>query len=167
MAEDYENIEEATADLTEEDENILLWAALGGAAAVDIFVTRIESEILRFRQANIGDAEILRILTDDFGSRGRIFGEFTNNIRRGIVSGIMQGTRVGQNNVYGNSGRFRWVSVGSNKICVDCEARIGQVETWETWESLGLPATGFSVCKESCYCQLLPEEIEIDDRVVI
>ena len=114
MAEDYENIEEATADLTEEDENILLWAALGGAAAVDIFVTRIESEILRFRQANIGDAEILRILTDDFGSRGRIFGEFTNNIRRGIVSGIMQGTRVGQDNVHGNSVRFRWVSVGSN-----------------------------------------------------
>ena len=140
MAEDYENIEEATANLTEEDENILLWAALGGAAAVDIFVTRIESEILRLRQANIGDGEILRIISTDFNGTGRIFGEFTNNLRRGIVSGVMQ---------------------------EDCEARIGQVETWEQWEALGFPATGFSLCKESCYCQLVPEEVEIDDRVVI
>ena len=167
MAEDYENIEEATANLTEEDENILLWAALGGAAAVDIFVTRIESEILRFRQANIGDAEILRILTDDFSTSGRIFGEFGNNLRRGVISGIMQGARVGQDDVYGNRLKFRWVSVGSNRICVDCEARIGQIEAWEEWEALGFPATGFSVCKESCYCQLIPEDIEIDDRVVI
>ena len=167
MAEDYENIEEATANLTEEDENILLWAALGGAAAVDIFVTRIESEILRFRQANIGDAEILRILSDDFSTSGRIFGEFGNNVRRGIVSGIMQGARVGQDDIYGNRLKFRWVSVGSNRICVDCEARIGQIEAWEEWEALGLPATGFSVCKENCYCQLVPEDIEIDDRVVI
>ena len=167
MAREYETIEEATASLTEEDENILLWSAIGGAAAVDIFVTRIESEILRLRQANIGDAEIVRILSDDFSTRGRIFGEFSNNLRRGIVSGVMQGARVGQSNVYGNSLKFQWVSVGSSKICVDCQDRIGQIATWEQWESLGLPATGFSVCKEFCYCQLVPEDIEIDDRVVI
>jgi hypothetical protein len=167
MAREYETIEEATASLTEEDENILLWSAIGGAAAVDIFVTRIESEILRLRQANIGDAEIVRILSDDFSTRGRIFGEFSNNLRRGVVSGIMQGSRFGQDEVYGNSVKFRWVSVGSSKICVDCQDRIGQIATWEQWESLGLPATGFSVCKEFCYCQLVPEDIEIDDRVVI
>ena len=167
MAEDYENIEEAREALTEEDENTLLWAALGTTAAVDIFVARIKSEIKRLRQANIGDREILRILSDDLSTNGRIFGEFGNNIRRGIVSGIMQGARVGQDEVYGNRLKFRWVSVGSSRICVDCEARIGQIETWEEWEALGFPATGFSVCKESCYCQLVPEDIEIDDRVVI
>jgi len=167
MAREYETIEEATQNLTEEDENILLWSALGATAAVDIFVTRIESEILRLRQANITDREILRILSDDFATSGRIFGEFGNNLRRGIVSGIMQGARFGQDEVYGNRMKFRWVSVGSSKICIDCQARIGQVEAWETWESLGLPATGFSVCKEFCYCQLVPEDVEIDDRVVI
>ena len=167
MAEDYENIKEAREALTEEDENTLLWAALGTAAAVDIFTARIESEIKRLRQANVADREILRIISDDLSSRGRIFGEFGNNIRRGIVSGIMQGARVGQDTIYGNRLKFRWVSVGSNRICVDCEDRIGQIETWETWESLGLPATGFSICKEFCYCQLVPENIKIDDRVVI
>ncbi len=167
MAEEYENIEEAREALEQEDENILLWAALGTAAAVDIFTARIKSEIRRLRQANIGDAEIIRILGDDLSNRGRIFGEFANNIRRGIVSGIMQGARVGQDNIYGDRLKFRWVSVGSSRICSDCEARIGQIETWEKWESLGLPATGFSLCKEFCYCQLMPEDIEIDDRVVI
>ena len=167
MAEDYENIEEARENLTEEDENLLLWAALGATAASDIFITRIESEIRRLRQANIGDSEILRIISDDLSTRGRIFGEFANNIRRGIISGIMQGARVGQDEVYGNSVKFRWVSVGSSKICVDCQNRIGRVESWEAWESIGLPATGFSVCKEFCYCQLIPEDIEIKDRAVI
>ena len=167
MAEEYENIEEAREALEQEDENILLWAALGTAAAVDIFTARIKSEIRRLRQANIGDAEIIRILGDDLSNRGRIFGEFANNIRRGIVSGIMQGARVGQDNIYGDRLKFRWVSVGSSKICADCKDRIGRVETWEAWETIGLPATGFSVCKEFCYCQLIPEDIEIDDRVVI
>ena len=51
--------------------------------------------------------------------------------------------------------------VGTPKICGDCTARIGQVKSWEEWESLGLPASGFSVCKEFCYCQLVPEEIEM------
>ena len=167
MAREYENIEEATQNLTEEDENILLWSAIGAAAAVDIFAARIESEILRLRQANIRDAEIIRILGDDFSNRGRVFGEYANNLRRGVVSGVMQGARLGQDTVYGNRLKFRWVSVGSNKICIDCQSRIGQVETWDTWQSLGLPATGFSICKENCYCQLVPEDIEIDDRVVI
>ena len=167
MAEDYENIEEATQDLTEEDENILLWSAIGATVAVDIFTTRIESEILRLRQANVGDAEIARVLRDDFESRGRIFGEYANNLRRGVISGIMQGARFGQDTVYGDRLRFRWVSVGSNKICVDCQERIGRIKTWEAWEAIGLPATGFSICKEFCYCQLIPEDIEIDDRVVI
>ena len=167
MAREYENIEEATANLTEEDERLLLWSAIGAAAAVDIFTARIESEILRLRQANVGDAEIARILRDDLASRGRIFGEYANNLRRGVVSGVMQGARFGQDTVYSDSVRFRWVSVGSSKICVDCQSRIGRVETWEAWEAIGLPATGFSICKEFCYCQLVPEDIEIDDRVVI
>ena len=46
MAREYETIEEATENLTEEDENILLWSAIGATAAVDIFAARIESEIL-------------------------------------------------------------------------------------------------------------------------
>ena len=160
MAND-EATEEITKSLKEEDENILLWATLGISFGIDVFVTRIEREIALLRNAGITNAEIVNILGNDLATGGRIFGEFRNTIKRGIVSATMHASRIGQYRVYGDSVAMQWVSVGSPKICVDCEDRIGEVRTWDEWESIGLPASGFSVCKEFCYCQLIPTEIEM------
>jgi len=151
--------EENTQNLEEEDENILLWATLGVSYGIDIFITRLEREIALLRNAGVTDAAILDILGNDLATNGRIFGEFRNTIKRGIVSATMQASRVGADRVYGDSMMMRWVSVGTPKICVDCTPRIGQVKTWDEWEALGLPASGFSVCKEFCYCQLVPESV--------
>ena len=151
--------EQDTQVIEEEDENILLWATLGISFAIDIFVTKIEREIALLRNAGITEAEILNILGNDLATNGRIFRELRNSIKRGIVSSVMQASRLGADRVYGDSVMMQWVSVGSPKICVDCEGRIGQVETWNTWESIGLPASGFSVCKEFCYCQLVPANV--------
>ena len=153
------NEEQDTQVIEEEDENILLWATLGISYAIDIFVTKIEREIALLRNAGIAEAEIVSILGNDLATNGRIFGELRNNIKRGIVSSVMQASRIGADRVYGDSVMMQWVSVGSPKICVDCEGRIGQVESWNTWESIGLPASGFSVCKEFCYCQLVPANV--------
>ena len=160
MAND-EITEEITQNLEEEDEEILLWAAIGIGFGIDVFVTRIEREITILRNAGVSEGAIVNILRNDLATNGRIFGEFRNTIKRGIVSATMQASRLGQDRVYGDRMMFRWVSVGTPKICVDCEERIGQVKSWEEWESLGLPASGFSVCKEFCYCQLVPEEIQM------
>ena len=159
MANNDEFTEENTQSLEQEDENILLWATLGGSYGIDIFITRLEREIALLRNAGITDAAILDILGNDLAANGRIFGEFRNTIKRGIVSATMQASRVGADRVYGDSMMFRWVSVGTPKICPDCEMRIGEVKSWEEWESLGFPASGFSVCKEFCYCQLVPEDV--------
>ena len=160
MAND-ETTEEITQNLEEEDENILLWATLGVSFGIDIFITRLEREVALLRNAGITDAAILDILGNDLATNGRIFGEFRNTIKRGIVSATMQASRVGSDRVYGDSVAMRWVSVGTPKICVDCTPRIGEVRSWEEWESLGLPASGFSVCKEFCYCQLVPESVSM------
>ena len=53
------------------------------------------------------------------------------------------------------------------KICIDCADRIDEVATFEQWQAIGLPATGFSVCKEFCYCQLVEESVEIDGKVIL
>ena len=153
--------EQNTQDIKEEDENILLWATLGISFGIDIFLTRLEREIAILRNAGITETAIVNILGNDFANNGRIFGEFRNTVKRGIVSSIMQASRIGADRVYGDRMMFRWVSVGTPKICPDCKERIGQVRSWEEWESLGFPASGFSVCKEFCYCQLVPEEIEM------
>ena len=157
MADEEQNQE----NIKEEDENILLWATLGISFGIDIFLTRLEREIAILRNAGITETAIVNILGNDFANNGRIFGEFRNTVKRGIVSSIMQASRIGADRVYGDRMMFRWVSVGTPKICPDCKERIGQVRSWEEWESLGFPASGFSVCKEFCYCQLVPEEIEM------
>ena len=161
-----ENIEQAQENLNQEDENTLLWATLGVGFAIDVFVSRIEQQINIFRQAGLSDESIISSLGTDLRTNGRIFGELSNSIRRGIVSGIMQGARLGQDKVYGNQ-LMQWVSVGSDRICSDCEGRIGQIESYQEWISLGLPATGWSLCREFCYCQLVPETVDIEDRIVL
>tara|TARA_R100001594_G_scaffold46003_2_gene78957 strand:- start:1210 stop:1749 length:540 start_codon:yes stop_codon:yes gene_type:complete len=169
MPEEYENLEEFldAEEIEQQDEDTLLWVALGLAFGIDIFNTRIEREIAILRGSGVSDREIIRILDTDLRTGGRIFGELRVLIKRGIVGGIMQGFRIGQDNIYGDNVMMRWVSVGSPRICDDCESRVGQVDTWENWEAAGLPASGFSVCKENCYCQLVPEDIPIDDKVIV
>ena len=154
-------------ELEEEDQAIFAYAAFGISFAIDGFAHEIRSEIRKLRAAGITDGEIGRILASDLESGGRIFGSFRNSIKRGVVSGVMQAHRVGQDRIYGDSLKMKWVSVGSPNICDDCQERIGRIEEWDIWESLGLPASGFSVCKESCYCQLIPITYPISDRVVV
>ena len=160
MAND-ELTEEITENLEEEDENILLWATLGVSYGIDIFITRLEREVALLRNAGVTDVAILDILGNDLATNGRIFGEFRNTVKRGIVSATMHASRLGQDRAYGDSVDMQWISVGSPKICIDCEDRIGQVRSWEEWEVVGLPASGFSVCKEFCYCQLIPSSISM------
>ena len=162
-----EELEEILNETTEEDESTISFAILAVAYYGSIFVERIEQEIAILRTAGMSDAGIIRTLTNDLSTGGRIFGEYSRSIKRGIVLGIMQGFRVGQDAIYGDSVNFRWVSVGSPNICDDCESRINQVLTWNEWEAEGLPASGFSVCKENCYCQLIPEDIEIDNPTIV
>ena len=151
--------EQITQNLEEEDENILLWATLGISFGIDVFLTKIEREVALLRNAGVSKAAILDILGNDLATNGRIFGEFRNTLKRGIVSATMHASRMGADRVYGDSLMMQWVSVGTPRICVDCEPRIGQVKTWDEWEAIGLPASGFSVCKEFCYCQLVPANV--------
>jgi len=167
MANNDELTEEITQNLEEEDEDILLWATLGISYGIDIFITRLEREIALLRNAGIADTAILDILGNDLATNGRIFGEFRNTIKRGIVSATMQASRVGQDRIYGDSVAMRWVSVGTPKICPDCEMRIGEIRSWDEWEASGLPASGFSVCKEFCYCQLVPESVPMPDSLSV
>ena len=132
MAEEYENLEEFldAEEIEQQDEDTLLWVALGIAFGIDVLASRIEREIAVLRGSGLGDSAIIQILSDDLRTGGRIFGEFRNTIRRGIVGGIMQGFRVGQDNIYGDNVMMRWGSVGSPRICDDCSERIGEIDTW-------------------------------------
>ena len=148
--------------LDDKDREILLWIALGLSYDIRIFAERIGQEAERLARSGVSQQSIIRVLDTDFNQRGRIFGEFRNSIKRGIIGGINQAFRRA-----GEMGKkLRWITVSKN-VCPDCESRAGQLDTWEGWEARGMPSSGWSVCKEYCYCQLMPEDIEMDDTIEI
>ncbi|MBT7929447.1 hypothetical protein HN682_05995 [Candidatus Peregrinibacteria bacterium] len=148
--------------LDDKDREILLWIALGLSYDVRIFSERLGQEIERLTRSGVSEQSIIGVLDTDFRSKGRIFGEFVRSVKRGVVGGINQAFRRS-----GEMGRkLRWITVSKN-VCPDCESRAGELDTWEGWESRGMPASGWSVCKEFCYCQLMPEDIEINDTIKI
>ena len=148
--------------LDDKDREILLWIALGLSYDVRIFSERLGQEIERLTRSGVSEQSIIGVLDTDFRGKGRIFGEFVRSVKRGVVGGINQAFRRS-----GEMGRkLRWITVSKN-VCPDCESRAGELDTWEGWESRGMPASGWSVCKEYCYCQLMPEDIEFNDTIKI
>ena len=114
-------------ELNEADRRLFTEIAAGMSYDTRIFDQRFRQEINRLTRSGLDEQSIIRVLEQDFTTNGRIFGEFRNAIKRAVVLGVMQGFRVGQDNIYGDSLKFKWVSVGSPSICKDCEERVGQV----------------------------------------
>tara|TARA_R110000737_G_C14400747_1_gene454104 strand:- start:247 stop:714 length:468 start_codon:yes stop_codon:yes gene_type:complete len=142
------------------DRDILLWVTAGLSYDARIFAERLGQEIRRLNGSGISEQSIIGTLNEDLRVNGRIFGEFKNSIKRGLVGGINQAFRrtgeVGE--------KLRWIAVSSN-LCSDCASRAGDVDTWDGWMSRGMPGSGWSICKEFCYCQLVPDGMEIDDKL--
>jgi len=142
------------------DRDILLWVTAGLSYDARIFSERLRQEIRRLNGSGISEQSIIGTLNEDLRVNGRIFGEFKNSIKRGLVGGINQAFRrtgeVGE--------KLRWIAVSSN-LCSDCASRAGDVDTWDGWMSRGMPGSGWSICKEFCYCQLVPDGMDIDDKL--
>ena len=148
--------------MDDKDRDVLLWVALGLSFDIRIFTERLGQEVERLRRGGVSEQSIIGILSQDLNRHGRIFGEFRNSIKRGVVGGINQAFLR-----QGEVGRkLRWIAVSKN-TCPDCVSRAGQVDTWDGWESRGMPGSGWSICKEFCYCQLIPESMEMDDSIKI
>tara|TARA_R100000664_G_C2758054_1_gene146727 strand:+ start:2861 stop:3328 length:468 start_codon:yes stop_codon:yes gene_type:complete len=149
-------------ELNEADRRLFTEIAAGMSYDTRIFDQRFRQEINRLTRSGLDEQSIIRVLEQDFITNGRIFGELRNSIKRGVVGGINQAFRS-----TGKMGeKLRWVAISKN-ICDDCLSVAGEIDTWQGWESRGLPGSGWSICKEYCYCQLIPEDIEIDDSLEI
>lgn len=147
-------------NLDVKDRQILLGVATGLSFDNKIFAERLQQEIERLGRNGVSEQSIIDVITQDFNTKGRIFGEFRNSIKRRVTGGINQVFRregeVG--------GKLRWVGMSKN-ICSDCLDRSGQVDTYDGWIARGLPSSGWSLCRDYCYCQLIPVDIETDDKI--
>ena len=149
-------------ELDEKDRRLLIETALGLSYDIRIFSERLGQEIDRLTRNGLDEQSIIRVLEQDLATNGRIFGELRNSIKRGDTGGVNQAFRrageMGQ--------RLKWIAISKN-LCDDCRSRAGEVDTWDNWEARGMPASGWSICKEYCYCQLMPESLDIDDTITI
>lgn len=110
------------------------------------------------KSSGMSNAAIRQTLLNDLNSGGQLFGPFKNQLKNTIKNGVEISSNDSSNKAFTDAGvkEFQWVSVGDNKVCPDCETRHGDEGTLEYHQTLGLPASGFSVCQTNCRCKLVP-----------
>lgn len=124
----------------------------------EVFGSRVNKAVQGQRIAGISDDLIKAGLLEDMQNGGRVFGEIRNQVKGSLVEGINQSSRAGTFQALDPDADtlFTWITVAGHKICQDCAPRGGQRKTLKEWEELGLPASGWSVCRGYCYCILDP-----------
>jgi len=122
-----------------------------------IFSERIAKATSVMSEAGMTADAISIALNEDLIRGGKIFGELSNSIKSGINEGVNQSGRLGQAEQYPPGEKnYSWVTVAGHKVCPDCDARTGEVKTWDDWVGEGLPGAGWSICGGHCYCVLDP-----------
>ena len=120
------------------------------------FGVDINKRVSELANAGIAPDQIKKLIDQDLKQAGRIFGNLKNSTKETLSNGINQTGRAGQFEAYKPTDELMWVTVAGHKVCTDCSSRSGQINVLAEWESLGMPGTGWSVCRGYCYCILDP-----------
>jgi len=116
----------------------------------------LQGIVTSMRSSGMTDSAISATLMSDLTTGGRIFGNYRNQVKNTVKSGVSMAGSNGSEGRFLDKGvkEFQWVTV-SAKPCPDCERRLGETGTMEYWRTVGKPQSGFSVCQQSCQCQLI------------
>jgi hypothetical protein len=132
---------------------------------VAITVLEIEQLVSSMRLYGMDEATIISTLETDLINQGRLFGAFRNRIKNTIKSAIMLASGAAQRNLYGDAGieMVKWVTVSDTRVCPDCVIRHNRIEALDTFKLIGLPGSGFSVCRDHCRCIYVPASYKGED----
>ncbi len=116
----------------------------------------LQGIVTSMRSSGMTDSAISATLMSDLTTGGRIFGNYRNQVKNTVKSGVSMAGSNGSEGRFLDKGvkEFQWVTV-SAKPCPDCERRLGETGTMEYWRTVGKPQSGFSVCQQNCQCQLI------------
>tara|TARA_R100001594_G_scaffold38363_3_gene69474 strand:- start:3881 stop:4342 length:462 start_codon:yes stop_codon:yes gene_type:complete len=131
-------------------------------------IAEIELVIQTMTMSGASAEAIREYLLSDLLIGGRIFGAFASGVATTTSIGITSSAQIAQMLEYKRSGVrvFKWVTVSKNP-CRDCAERAGEVEEWAVWELIGVPRSGFSVCRGNCKCHLEPSGYLGDDTIIL
>lgn len=132
-------------------------------ATAERLVLDVNELVATMNVSGATSSEIFDTLSDDLATSGRIFGAFKNKAKASITNGIENAGNIASERIFNEAGveRFMWVTAGGN-VCPDCEDRAGMTGKLSFFSNLGLPKSGFSVCREHCQCQLVPVEYDAE-----
>lgn len=118
----------------------------------------LEGLVSTMKQSGMSDSEIKTMLMNDLTGGGRLFGNFRNQIKNTVKTGVGISASNSSRTSFESAGitEYRWVAIGDKSVCIDCERRSGDIGSMEFWKNVGLPQSGFSICRYNCRCQLLP-----------
>ena len=127
----------------------------------------IEELVTALKAQGMSREAIRELLRRDLMEGGRIFGAFRNGLiaqARQALGGVVENAKVDILEAR-KKRRYRWQTAGFGKVCEDCSRRSGKVKSYAEWRAIGLPRSGFSVCRGYCRCQLLPDSAEPADAL--
>lgn len=147
-----------------------LYDGIGKDAQKSVIV--INDYIARQRTMGVSDEIIVQNLNDDLDTdRLGLFKEFKIAIRSRLIGSIHQAGTLGMFDQFkedwGSDKLFRWVAVGDERSCKDCQERDGKEEPLDVWQAIGLPASGFSVCNVRCRCVIEPVDIPKHESIKV
>ena len=117
----------------------------------------LEQTITTLRATGATTEAIRNVLLQDLNDGGIILGTYRNAIKNATGNAVQLMSEAAIRGQYGDKGirTFKWITAGGN-VCDDCLPRHGDIATWEEWSAIGMPRSGFGVCKHNCQCQLVP-----------
>lgn len=125
----------------------------------------LQGLVSSMKDSGMSDKAIKDMLMNDLTSGGRVFGNFRNQVKNTVKSGVGISASNSSRASFESAGvkEYRWVAVGDKNVCPDCERRNGDIGDMEFWKTVGLPQSGFSICRYNCRCQLLPSDYAGED----
>lgn len=126
----------------------------------------LQGLISTMKASGMDNKAIKDVLINDLRTGGRLFGNYRNQIKNTVQSGIGISGGNSSRSTFEKAGvkQYRWTAIGDKRVCPDCEPRHGEVDSLEFWKTVGLPQSGFSICRYNCRCQLVP--VDYKDKEV-
>ena len=131
-------------------------------------IAELELIIQTMTSAGAGADAIRTYLLYDLENGGRVFGSLASGIANGTTTGVTSSSQIAQMLAYEEAGvqEYKWVTISKNP-CFQCSERAGRVEEIAVWELIGLPRSGFSICRGNCKCHLEPSAYDGDTTIIM
>lgn len=120
------------------------------------FSSQLSESVKNMAAKGMSKEQIEKALFDDLKRGG---GEFSG-VRKSLKNVTGKPVNISNNMV--DADLWEWITTG-NSPCKDCLPRQGVVKSYQEWEKIGLPRSGFSECKQDCECELIPASDEPHD----